>query len=101
MLWTDGRTDERTNEWTNGRSGPTTRPAFAQATQVKIRRRRLFKKVQAFCEEKVLRYLLGIFFGMLNPKTNAVKLKMASSLSNLHTRISKMAANWRKIHKNL
>ena len=28
----------------------------------KIRRRRLFKKVQAFCEEKVLRYLLGIFW---------------------------------------
>ena len=40
----------------------------------KIRKRRLFKKVQAFCEEKVLRYLLGLF-GMLNPKTNVGKLK--------------------------
>ena len=28
----------------------------------KIRKRRLFKKVQAFCEEKVLRYLLGVFW---------------------------------------
>ena len=27
----------------------------------KIRKRRLFKTVQAFCEEKVLRYLLGVF----------------------------------------
>ena len=27
----------------------------------KIRKRRLFKKVQAFCEEKVLRCLLGVF----------------------------------------
>ena len=28
----------------------------------KIRKRRLFKKVQAFCEEKVLRYLLEVFW---------------------------------------
>ena len=28
----------------------------------KIRKRRLFKKVQAFCEEKVLRYVLGVFW---------------------------------------
>ena len=28
----------------------------------KIRKRRLFKKVQAFCEEKVLRYLSGVFW---------------------------------------
>ena len=28
----------------------------------KIRKRRLFKKVQAFCEEKVLRCLLGVFW---------------------------------------
>ena len=28
----------------------------------KIRKRRLFKKVQAFCEEKVLRYQLGVFW---------------------------------------
>ena len=28
----------------------------------KIRKRRLFKKVQAFFEEKVLRYLLGVFW---------------------------------------
>ena len=27
----------------------------------KIRKRRLFKKVQAFCEEKVLGYPLGVF----------------------------------------
>ena len=27
--------DRPTNEWTDGRSGPTTRPAFAKATQVK------------------------------------------------------------------
>ena len=36
---------------------------------------------------------------MLNPKTNVSKLKMASSLSNLH--ISKMPAKLKKIHKNL
>ena len=40
MLRTDGWTDERTNkqmnEWTDGRTGPTTRPAFAKATQVKM-----------------------------------------------------------------
>ena len=28
----------------------------------KIRKRRLFKKAQAFCEEKVLRCLLGVFW---------------------------------------
>ena len=28
----------------------------------KIRKRRLLKKVQAFCEEKVLRCLLGVFW---------------------------------------
>ena len=28
----------------------------------KIRKRRLFKKVQAFCEEKVLRYLFGVYW---------------------------------------
>ena len=28
----------------------------------KPRKRCLFKKVQAFCEEKVLRYLLGVFW---------------------------------------
>ena len=39
------------------------------------------------------------YFGMLNPKTNVGKLKMASLLSNLH--ISKMAAKLRKIDKNL
>ena len=31
-------------------------------SQENIRKRRLFKKVQAFCEEKVLRYLLGVFW---------------------------------------
>ena len=30
--------------------------------QEKIRKRRLFKKVQAFCEEKVLKCLLGVFW---------------------------------------
>ena len=33
-----------------------------QIVRKKIRKRRLFKKVQAFCEEKVLRYLLGVFW---------------------------------------
>ena len=31
-------------------------------SQENIRKRRLFKKVQAFCEEKVLRYLVGVFW---------------------------------------
>ena len=31
------RTDERTNRQTDGRSGPTTRPAFAKAVQVIIK----------------------------------------------------------------
>ena len=31
-----GQTDRRTDERTDGWSGPTTRPAFAKATQVKI-----------------------------------------------------------------
>ena len=31
-------------------------------SQEKIRKRRLFKKVLAFCEEKILRCLLGIFW---------------------------------------
>ena len=36
----DRRTDrEPTNEQTDGRSGPTTRPAFAKATQVKKRQK--------------------------------------------------------------
>ena len=29
-------------------------------SQEKIRKRHLFKKVQVFCDEKVLRYLLGV-----------------------------------------
>ena len=33
-----------------------------QYSQEKIRKRRLFKKVQAFCEENVLRCLLGVFW---------------------------------------
>ena len=34
---TNGQTDGRTDEHqTDGRSGPTTRPAFAKATQVKM-----------------------------------------------------------------
>ena len=35
---------------------------FFTIVRKKIRKRRLFKKVQAFCEEKVLRYLLGVFW---------------------------------------
>ena len=34
----------------------------AISQEKKIRKRRLFKKVQAFCEEKVLRCLLGVFW---------------------------------------
>ena len=36
---------------------------------------------------------------MLNPKTNVGKLKIASSLSNLH--VSKMAAKFKKYQQNL
>ena len=46
---------------------------FVILVRKKIRIRRLFKKVQAFCEEKVLAY--QGYFGMLNPKTNVGKLK--------------------------
>ena len=35
---------------------------FGHIVRKKIRKRRLIKKVQAFCEEKVLRYLLGVFW---------------------------------------
>ena len=35
---------------------------FTVLVRKKIRKRRLFKKVQAFCEEKVLRCLLGVFW---------------------------------------
>ena len=40
----------------------------------KIRKRCLFKKVQAFCEEKVLRYLLGVFL-YAKSKNHVGKLK--------------------------
>ena len=50
------------------------RPMKALSIVRKKSERRLLKKVQAFCEEKVLRYLLEVF-GMLNPKTNVGKLK--------------------------
>ena len=36
VLRTDRQTDGRTDGRPNGQSGPTTRPAFAKATQVKI-----------------------------------------------------------------
>ena len=36
--------------------------SFFALVRKKIRKRRLFKKVQAFCEEKVLRYLLDVFW---------------------------------------
>ena len=36
MLRTDEQTNRRTDGQTDGRSGSTTRPAFAKATQVKI-----------------------------------------------------------------
>ena len=35
--WMDGQTDGRTYQRPDGRSGPTTRPAFAKATQVKMK----------------------------------------------------------------
>ena len=47
---------------------------FIYFSQEKSEKRRLFKKVSVFCEEKNLKYLLG-YFGMLNPKTNVGKLK--------------------------
>ena len=65
----------------------------------KIRKRRLFKKVQAFCEEKVLRYLLGVFWyaESNNQCWQAEKWR-------LHCLISifpRWPPNRRKIHKNL
>ena len=60
----------------------------------KNQKRRLFKKVQAFCEEKVLRYLLGVFWYAESKNQCCQAEKMASSLSNLH--ISKMAAKLKK-----
>ena len=41
---------------------PSTKLWYMPCSQEKIRKRRLFKKVQAFCEEKVLRCLLGVFW---------------------------------------
>ena len=35
---------------------------LALVRKKKNRKRRLFKKVQAFCEEKVLRYLIVVFW---------------------------------------
>ena len=35
---------------------------YRTGSQEKIRKRHLFKKVQAFCEEKVLRYLIEVFW---------------------------------------
>ena len=64
----------------------------------KNQKRRLFKKVHAFCEEKVLRYLLGVFW-YAESKNQCGKLKNGVSLSNLH--IPKMAAKLKKINKNL
>ena len=61
--------------------------------QEKIRKRRLFKKVQVFCEEKVLRYLLGVFW-YAETKKQCCWLKMASLVYNLH--VSKMAAKLKK-----
>ena len=65
----------------------------------KIRKRRLFKKVQAFCEEKVLRYLLEVFWyaESKNQCWQAEKWR-------LHCLISifpRWPPNRRKIHKNL
>ena len=52
-------------------------------------------KVQAFCEEKGLTSLLGLFgYAELKKKTMLASWKMAFSLSNLH--ISKMAAKLKK-----
>ena len=65
----------------------------------KIRKRRLFKKVQAFCEEKVLRYLLGVFWyaESKNQCWQAEKWR----LHYLICIFSKWPPNWRKNHKNL
>ena len=67
---------------------------LVQMVRKKIRKKRLFKNVRAFCEEKVLRYLLGVFW---YAEYNVGKLKRASSLSNLH--ISKKVAKLKKINK--
>ena len=59
-----------------------------------IRKRRLFKKVQAFCEEKVLRCLLGVFWfaESKNQCWQAEKWR----LHYLILHISKMAAKLKK-----
>ena len=49
--------------------------SFSSVSQEKNQKKTLFKKVQAFCEEKVLRCLLGVFWYAENPKTNVGKLK--------------------------
>ena len=59
---TDGRTDRQTDGRTDGRpdgwSGPTTRPAFAKATQVKMGCQHLMpKKQQTYYQLKLLRNL--------------------------------------------
>ena len=63
---------------------------FSPIVRKKIRKRRLLKKVQAFCEENVLRCLFGVFW-YAESKSQCWQ---ASSLSNFH--ISKMAAKLKK-----
>ena len=65
----------------------------------KFRKRRLFKKVQAFCEEKVLRYLLGVFWyaESKNQCWQAEKWR----LHYLICIFPRWPPNWRKIHKNM
>ena len=65
----------------------------------KIRKRRLFKTVQAFCEEKVLRYLLGVFWyaESKNQCWQAEKWR----LHYLICIFPRWPPNWRKIHKNM
>ena len=62
---------------------------FVQINIVSIIRKNTEKDVYSFCEEKVLGYLLWVFW-YAESKNKVGKLKMASSLSNFH--ISKMAA---------
>ena len=65
----------------------------------KIRKRRLFKKVQAFCEEKVLRCLLGVFWyaKSKNQCWQAEKWR----LHYLICIFPRWPPNLRNIHKNL
>ena len=47
---------------------------YTDSQEKKIRKRRLFKKVQGFCDEKISDTSYG-YYGMLNPKNNVGKLR--------------------------